>query len=344
MKNIIDGLLNSHEPSVRYKILVNVLGEKPESPKIRKLQEEIKSSPRVKLLLSERRKNREIPHHPYRKWYGAHWVLATLADIGYPAGDKSLIPLREQVFSWLFSGQHQEFTKTINGLTRRCASQEGNALYSLLTLGLADERTEELANRLVKWQWPDGGWNCDRDPQASNSSFWESLIPLRALSLHARLTGNRKSKEAAKRTSEVFLKRHLFKRQKDNQVMNDDFLKLHYPCYWRYDILFGLKVMAEAGFIKDKRCQDALDILESKSLPDGGFPAEGKYYVVSKTAATHRSLVDWGGTNRKRMNEFVTADALFVLKKAGRNPLYPPYQGDKEGPSPDKGRSGGVIR
>ncbi len=54
--------------------------------------------------------------------------------------------------------------------------------------------------------------------------------------------------------------------------MADDFLKLRYPCYWHYDILVGLKVMAEAGFLKDPRCREALDILVSKRLPDGGFP------------------------------------------------------------------------
>jgi hypothetical protein len=318
MNDIIQKLLNSNEPSVRYKVLVNVLGEKLKSPEIRKLQEEIKSSPRVKLLLSERRKNGEIPHHPYRKWYGAHWVLATLADIGYPAGDKSMIPLKEQVLEWLFSKEHAKYIKTINGRTRRCASQESNALYSLLTLGLSDERTEELANRLIKWQWPDGGWNCDRNPAATNSSFWESLIPLRALSLHARLTGNKRSKESAIRTSELFLKRHLFKRQKDGKIMQNQFIELHYPCYWRYDVLFGLKVMAEAGFIGDKRCKDALDLLESKRLPDGGFPVEAKFYRVSEKPSTGCSRVDWGGTSKKRLNEFVTADALFVLKKARR--------------------------
>jgi hypothetical protein len=317
-KNIIDNLLNSDEPSVRFKVLVNVLGRKLESAEIKKIQDEIKSSPRVKLLLSERRRDGKIPFHPYRKWYGAHWVLATLADIGYPSGDKSLIPLREQVLAWFFSEEHRKHIKTINGRTRRCASQEGNALFSLLTLGLTDARTEELAERLIKWQWPDGGWNCDRDPKAVNSSFWESLIPLRALALHARLTGKKESREAAKRAAEVFLKRKCYKRQKDGRIMVDDFVELHYPCYWRYDILFGLKVMAEAGLIGDKRCYDALELLESKRLPDGGFPSEGKYYRVTDKKTTGRSLVDWGGTGKKHMNEFVTADALYVLKKAGR--------------------------
>jgi hypothetical protein len=318
IKDVIDKLLNSDEPSVRFKVLVNVLGKKLESPEIKKLQEEIRKSTRVKLLLSERGKDGKIPVHPYAKWYGAHWVLATLADIGYPLDDKSLIPLREQVLAWLFSEEHRKHIKTIDGRTRRCASQEGNALFSLLTLGLTDARTEELAERLVKWQWPDGGWNCDRDPKAVNSSFWESLIPLRALALHARLTGKKESREAAKRAAEVFLKRRLYKRQRDGKIMVGDFVELHYPCYWRYDILFGLKVMAEAGFIGDERCDDALGLLESKLLPDGGFPAEKKYYRVTDKKTTGRSLVDWGGTSKKHMNEFVTADALYVLKKSGR--------------------------
>jgi hypothetical protein len=316
--HVIDRLLNSDEPSIRFKILANVLGEDPESPGITKLREEIRTSPRAALLLSERDKDSKIPFHPYSKWYGAHWVLASLADIGYPPGDESLIPLREQVYKWLFGKSHQKRIRTIEGRVRRCASQEGNALYYLLTLGLADERTDELAARLCTWQWPDGGWNCDKNPRAVNSSFMESLIPLRALALHARLTGNRQSKEAAERAAKVFLKRRLYKRQTDGSIINVDFVRLHYPCYWHYDILFGLVVMTEAGFVGDERCHDALGLLESKRLPDSGFPAEKKYYQATGKPKTGRSLVDWGGTSKRRMNEFVTTEALCVLKESGR--------------------------
>jgi len=318
MNNIIKKLLNSDEPSVRFKVLVNVLGEELESPDIKKLQEEIKSSPRVRLLLSERGKDGKIPFHPYRKWYGAHWVLAILADIGYPPGDKSLVPLREQVYEWLFSSKHEKKIISIEGRVRRCASQEGNALYYLLSLDLADARTEELAERLMKWQWPDGGWNCDKNPKAINSSFMESLIPLRGLALYGKLTGNKAAKKAARNASEIFLKRKMFEIKPTKRWRKEDFIKLHYPCYWHYDILFGLKVMAEAGFIDEERCYDALELLESKRLPDGGFPAEGRYYQATQSkGTTGRSLVDWGGTSKKRMNEFITVDALYVLKKSG---------------------------
>ncbi len=111
----------------------------------------------------------------------------------------------------------------------------------------------------------------------------------------------------------------MYKRQTDGSIIRDDFIKLHYPCYWHYDILFGLKVIAEADFIKDERCNDALDLLESKKLSNGGFPAEKKYYQVSTNVnRSGRSLVNWGGVSQKHMNEFVTVDALYILKKAGR--------------------------
>ncbi len=315
---IIPKLLRSNESSVRFKVLVNVLGRGLDTTEVKKVHKEIRSSERVKLLLSQTDEDGRIRLHPYSKWCGAHWVLACLADIGYPAGDESLIPLREQVCGWLLSKSHQRGIKTIDGRVRRCASQEGNALFSFLRLGLADGRADELAERLMKWQWPDGGWNCDKRPEAKHSSFWESLIPLRALALYARVSGSTRAEAAAVHAAEIFLKRRLYKRQRNGQVMSEDFVELHYPCYWRYDILFGLKVMAEAGFIGDERCADALDLLESKRLPDGGFPAEGKYYKVTEKKRTGRSLVEWGEVSKKRMSEFVTADALYVLSESGR--------------------------
>lgn len=313
---IIKKLLQSEEPSIRFKTLTRLSDRKPDSKQATQLQSGIRESARVRKLLSKRQNDGRIPGHPYAKWNGAHWVLVALADLDYPPGDENLIPLREQVLGWLLGKGHLAGVKTIAGRVRRCASQEGNALYALLTLGLGDERTDELAHRLTQWQWPDGGWNCDKNPEAVNSSFAESLIPLRALALHARLTGNRHSQEAAERAAQPFLKRQLFRRQRDGSVMKEDFIRLHYPCYWHYDILFGLKVMAETGWLQDERCHAALKLLESKRLPDGGFPAEGKYYQTTSLTRTGRTLVDWGEVSPKQMNEFVTVDALYVLKSA----------------------------
>jgi hypothetical protein len=65
---IIDQLLKSNEPSVRWKVRVNVLGEKRESAGIRKLEAEIKDSPRVKALLQKMDKRGRMNMNIYAKW------------------------------------------------------------------------------------------------------------------------------------------------------------------------------------------------------------------------------------------------------------------------------------
>lgn len=77
---ILRRLQQSDEPSVRFKVLTQVMSRKVNSAEIKYLREEIRESPRVRQLLSERQANGQIPHHPYSKWNGAHWLLATLAD------------------------------------------------------------------------------------------------------------------------------------------------------------------------------------------------------------------------------------------------------------------------
>ena len=321
--NLFEQLRYHSEAYIRYKITRHVLGKLEDSREVRVLRDEVKDTVLAKTLLAELDADSGIPLHPYDKWRGAHWVLAALADLGYPRGDQDLMPLREQVYDWLFSDEHEKsLAGRLAGGRHRChASQEGNALYYLLELGLADERTEKLVGRLLEWQWPDGGWNCDMKAKGDTSSFMETLTPLRGLALYARMRGDEDALAAVARAAEVFLERRLYKRRHDGEVIAADFTALHYPCYWHYDILFGLKVMAEAGFLSDERCGDALDLLESKQLSGGGFPAEKKHYRVGRDHS-NASLADWGGTHKKKMNPFVTADAFYVLKATDRLDVF----------------------
>ena len=293
--DIIDELLDSEIPSIRYKVRVNVLGEDPASRQIRDLQSDVKTSSLVAALLQGQDASGHItqPERVYAKWQGAHWTLATLADIGYPSGDGVLAPLRDQLQEhWLSSTYYAEFdavTKAaayrgdgvpvMQGRHRRCASQQSNALWSIVKLGLANERTNDFVERLLYWQWPDGG--CDKNPAAATPRLWSRYCRSRALALFGSVTDDQAAREAAARAAEIFLKRDLFLRQRDGAIIRAGFAALHYPLYWHYDILHGLKVMTEAGFIGDPRCARALDLLIAKRLPDGGWPAEKKYYKSS---------------------------------------------------------------
>src|SRR5271166_6001387 len=209
--------------------MTRVLGEDPQSRKIKDQQEEIRESPRARSLIAGRDQRAAREKYVYAAWRGAHWTLAMLAEIGYPAGDTSLLPMRDQVLDyWLSSSFYMEFESKsavpkhrsaegvpiIQGRYRRCASQQGNALYSITRLGLADKRSDALVERLMHWQWPDGGWNCDRKPSAHISSFNESLLPMLGLAAHAE-RGDKAARAAALKASEVFLCRRLYKSRTD---------------------------------------------------------------------------------------------------------------------------------
>ena len=302
------------EPALAWKLAVNILGKDDDSPDAHSARAEVREAPLVKTLIGTCNRSRSV----YKKWDGAHWVLSILGDLGYPAKDEALRPFMEDTINTWMSREHEtKHLRVIDGRVRRCASQEGYAIWCSLRLGFADSRTEALVSRLIKWQWPDGGWNCSKHPEADTSSFMETLIPLRALALYAKVSGDAKARIAAEHAADVFLIRQLFKRRSDGQVINHRFVLLHYPLYWHYDILFGLKVMAEAGFIDDPRCAAALALVESKRLPDGSFPAEESYTRTNRPQVSGYSPVKWGRTSKKTMNPFVTADALYVLRMAG---------------------------
>jgi hypothetical protein len=264
-----------------------------------------------------------MPVHGYQKWQGPLWTLVCLAEIGYRPADRKLLPLRDQFREWLFAERHMRPPHSLlipgqEDRFRRCACQEGFQAWSEMRLGLADETTEELIRRLKRWQWPDGGWNCDKRPEAHVSSFVETLPPLRALALHAELTGSASSRAAARRAAEVFLSRRLFRRRSDGAVINPRFLLLSFPHFWPYDILFGLVVMAEAGFLGDPRCAEALDLVESKRLRDGGWPLEQKVWKAANTFVSRGTFYDWGPSGAHRSNPWVTVQARSVLEAAGR--------------------------
>jgi hypothetical protein len=304
---------------VVFKTRRDLLGEPEET--LAELRQSIANTDRARRLLGHRRPNGTIATNPYTKWQGPHWTLVLLALIEYPLGDDGLSPMRDQVYDWMLSPEHLRFPRTVfyddqPDRVRRCASMEGNAIWYSLVLGLEDDRTKLLVDRLIELQWPDGGWNCDKRLQARTSSFMETLIPLRGLYAFGKRHQFQPAVKTAEGAAEFLLERQLLWRKSDSRLL-EQFLPIWFPIRF-YDPLFVLQVMAEVGKIGDPRCRDALDVLEAKRLPDGGFPAEVKNARTVETRTTRGSWADWGPGGKTRINELVTVDALAVLKAAGR--------------------------
>jgi hypothetical protein len=300
-------LLRSREPAVRRLTRRDVLGEAVEGA--------APAGPLVRGLLRGQRRDGGFGVHPYVKWSGAHWRLVSLVELE-AAADERLLRAAETVLDWLTGQGHRRGVRTVAGLVRRCASQEGNALAVCSRLGMAgDERVELLARSLVEWQWPDGGWNCDDRASGRRSSFHESLAPMWGLHEYARATDAGWARAAAERTAELFLEHRLFRSLRTGEPIRPEWLLPHYPAYWHYDAPRALTILARMGLVRDPRAGEALDLLAGSRQEDGTWTAAKPWWRPPGSSGSNVEVVDWG---RRGPNELVTLDVLRVLRAAGR--------------------------
>jgi hypothetical protein len=309
-RGAIEWLLASDEPAIRRMARRDLLDEPAGADRRGVLEGSL-----VRSLLAGQKPNGSFGVHPYRKWTGAHWRLVSLVELEVPRGHPPAVAAATTVLDWLTGPAHRNHIETVGGLTRRCASQEGNALAVGARLGLADDpRVQLLARSLLEWQWPDGGWNCDRSASGRRSSFHETLAPAWGLHEYAGATADADAARAARRAAELFLEHRLFRASASKEPISRQWLVLHYPAYWHYDILQALVVLARMNLATDERAGDALDVLEERRLPDGRW-RPGGYWWNPPGAARTPEAVDWG---RRGPNEMITLNALRVLRAAGR--------------------------
>ena len=303
-------LLAAEEPAVRYLARHDLLGEGSASDRAA-----ITAGPWVSALLAGQQEDGGFAGDPYRKWTGAHWRLVSLAELAAPANDPRVAATAEQVLAWIVDGLKKP-PRVVNGIPRSHASIHGNALGACTRLGLAgDDRTRRLAEAIISWQWPDGGWNCDNLADGHRSSFHESLRTAWGLQEYATATGHASAREAAERAVELFLQHRVYRRGGTGPPINTRWLTTPYPSYWHYDLLSALVVVARGGRCTDPRAADAVDLLEKKRRPDGRWNAQAQWW---RTAGDKKppEVVDWGRAGEP--NLMVTLNALRVLRAAGR--------------------------
>jgi len=227
--------------------------------------------------------------HAYGKWRGAFWRLASLVDLGaerHPGARAAA----EQALGWLADPRRlaRSHKRRIDGRIRRCASQDGLGLYMCLRVGMrGDARLERLAESLAETQWADGGWNCDVRLAASHSSVNETWGPILGLNEYG-------ADEAAARGIEFLLTHRVVLSHRTGEPMHRHIVELHYPPYWHYDLLVGLRTLVRTGALDDSRMTDALDMLESKRRTDGTWRTDGRWWKPPGSKGSNVEAVDWG--------------------------------------------------
>lgn len=302
-------LLESREPAVRRQARRDFFGEEASD-------DDVLGGTIVRTLFSGQRTDGGFGVHPYAKWSGAHWRLVSLVELEIPRGESRAVAAAGTVLDWLTGYGHRANVPVIDGLARRCASQEGNALAVCARLGMAeDSRVELLARSLVEWQWPDGGWNCDRKASGHRSSFHESLAPAWGLHEFAVATGAQWARDGANHAVELFLEHRLFRSLKTGEVINADWLAPHYPPFWHYDVAQALLVVSRMGKVRDPRAAEALDVLAARQRSDGLWAPGKSWWRPPGASGSNVEVVDWG---RRTPSPMLTLNALRVLKAAGR--------------------------
>jgi len=273
-----------------------------------------------------------VPAGVARHWKSTQWRLVSLVELAIPPDEPRAVAAANYVLNDILDRRHNGFgPKIVNGLPRICVNAEGAALVIGSRLGMAaDPRVQGMAEALLDWQWPDGGWNCHRNASGRRSNFHESINVAWGLHEYAQATGDTATAAAADRTAELYLEHRLLyslgtgipskyrpKPPPAGQVINQRWLKLGYPSYWHYDILAVLMLLARIGRIDDPRAREALDLLERKRRPDGLWAADRQWWTPPESRFAHQyEVVDWGCAHQP--SEMITLNALRILRTAGR--------------------------
>ena len=176
---------------------------------------------------------------------------------------------------------------------------------------MPEKELESVVDSILCEVMPDGGFNCRSNRSgAVHSSMHSTISVLEGLCEFQKRGFDYRKNEIQKsiQTSEEFLLMHrLYKSDRTGKIIHKDFLKLAYPCRWKYDILRALDYFQHAKKKWDPRMSDAMEALIKKRNPDGTWNMQAAH------AGQQHFLLEKAG----KPGRFNTLRALRVLKHFG---------------------------
>jgi hypothetical protein len=214
------------------------------------------------------------------KWTSTTYTLLSLRELGLPPRNRAAMQgcrrILDQRVTFEDHAQRGRIAKCAG-----CTCMGGMFLALPAYFGVNDAKLAALAEYLLTQQMPDGGWNCRlrNGRGAVHGSFHTTFNVLDGVrEAIARGIGPKPKLRAAERRAIEFMLMHrLYKSDKTGRVIKEVFTELAFPPRWHYDVLRGLDYIRETPFIRDKRLDDAFELLMQKRLPDGRWPLEREH-------------------------------------------------------------------
>lgn len=213
------------------------------------------------------------------KWTSSHYTLLELKNLGVPP---TTAAARETVA--LILGANRVADGGLNPTATVCHSDacvNGMALGYCAYFGGDADQLATIVDFLLSQRMPDGGFNCQSNRSgARHAALNSTTCVVEGITAYERAGYTHRLGElleARARSAELLLAHRLFRSHRTGEVIRAEFLRLHYPTRWYYDVLRGLDALREAGARDDQRMADALAVLTQRRRDDGRWVVNRAY-------------------------------------------------------------------
>jgi hypothetical protein len=265
MKTPLEWLLESNQPGIRYRTLVDILDRPSSDEKVRRTLAQVAQRGWAAEILREQLPGFRVGGiwqyqgywHNYvllnqPKYIATVWKFLVLKDLGLTAKNSQVMKTCK-LLSDLYLKNRESYHLCMTA----------NICRAFLQAGFDEKsRVRSALDWLVDVQKEDGGWHCFESSRGT-LDCWE---PLSAFAALPKNQWNRRIKESIERGAEFYLKRRLFR---EGVRVYPPWFRFHYPVHYYYDLLVGLEVISSLGYGKDPRMKFALELLQKKKRADG---------------------------------------------------------------------------
>jgi hypothetical protein len=266
-QQIIEWLLEG-DVSIQFQVCRDLLGTDQ-----KKLQDRTGAEGWGDKFLSMRNSNGHWGDRFYQpKWISTHYTLLDLRNLNLPTKNEVVKETIELVLQndkaedggiRLGPSTTQHTDVCVNGMFLNYASY----------FKTSEMKLHSIIDSILAERMPDGGFNCRTTRSgAEHSSLHSTISVLEGFTEFQKAGYNYRKQEvsdAIKTGIEFILIHRLFLSDRTSQVIDNNFLKLTYPCRWRYDILRAMDYFQYAGVEWDNRMTEAMTYLHKKQNKNG---------------------------------------------------------------------------
>jgi len=274
-QQIIDWLLEG-DVSIQFQVWRDLLGTDK-----KKLQSRIANEGWGDIILSKRNSDGHWGDRFYQpKWISTHYTLLDLRNLNLPPNNEIVQETIELILQnnmaddggiQLGPSTSQHSDVCVNGMFLNYASY----------FKTPEKKLHSIIDSILNEIMPDGGFNCRTTRSgAKHSSLHSTISVLEGFAEFQKAGHIYRKKEilsAQKSSIEFILLHQLFLSDKTGKIINNDFLKLSYPCRWKYDILRAMDYFQYAGIEWDDRMKAAIDVLQTKRNNEGTWNVQAAH-------------------------------------------------------------------